>query len=96
MLDDFPNIKIAFSIGVDHKIKLDKTLADKGINIYIYGHIDKLPYEMKFFHWKKIGLSINSENLYKLQTLEDTLKDNGHLNEKNMTLKIDIEDNEDN
>lgn len=95
MLDDFQNIKIAYSIGIDHKIQFDKALADRGINVYMYDHTnDKLPYENEFFHWKKIGLGCNSEKSHKLQTLEDMLTDNGHLNEKNMILKIDIEGNE--
>ena len=45
-------------------------------------------------HWKKIGLgSENSKKPY-LKSLKEILIDNGHINEKNMLLKIDIEHNE--
>ena len=92
MLDDFENIKIAYSIGISYKIHFDKTLADKGIDIYMYDHtIDKLPYENIRFHWKKIGLGGKSSILNNIQTLHDMIKENGHTEEKNMILKIDIE-----
>ena len=92
MLNDFENIKIAYSIGIRDIIQFDKDLADKGIDVYMYDHtINKLPYENKYFHWKKIGIGGNSERKYNIQTLDDMLKNNRHKNEKNMILKIDIE-----
>ena len=91
MLDDFENIKIAYSIGIDGIIQFDKALADKGIDVYMYDHtIEKLPYENEKFHWKKIGIGGNSDRSTNIQTLTDMLKDNGHLNEKNMILKMDV------
>ena len=92
MLDDFKNIKIAYSIGIDGLIQFDKALADKGIDVYMYDHtIDKLPYENEKFHWKKIGIGGNNDRTSNIQTLTDMMKDNGHLNEKNIILKIDVE-----
>ena len=92
MLDDFEKIKIAYSIGINKIIQFDKALADKGIEIYMYDHtIDKLPYENDKFHWKKIGLGGNVDKTYNIQTLQDMIYKNGHLKEKNMILKIDIE-----
>ena len=93
--DDFENIKYAYSIGIFTLVQFDKALADRGIDVYMYDHtIDKLPYENDKFHWKKIGLGIGSTNDNNLKTLQEMLKDNGHLQEKNMILKIDIEYNE--
>jgi hypothetical protein len=95
ILDDFENIKIAYSIGIFTLVQFDKALADRGIDVYMYDHtIDKLPYENDKFHWKKIGLGANSTKENNLQTLEEMMKENGHLQEKNMILKIDIEYNE--
>ena len=95
MLDDFENIKFAYSIGIRDEVQFDKALADKDIDVYLYDHtINKLPYQNEKFHWKKIGLGGKNERSEKLQTLEDMMKENGHLNEKNMILKIDIEGNE--
>ena len=57
MLNDFDNIKIAYSIGIYNLVQFDQALADKGIDVYMYDHtINRLPYENDKFHWKKIGL----------------------------------------
>ena len=57
LLDDFENIKIAYSFGISTNIQFDKALADKGIDVFMYDHtINSLPYENPKFHWKKIGL----------------------------------------
>ena len=38
LLNDFNNIKIAYSFGIGRRIQFDKTLADKGIDVYMYDH----------------------------------------------------------
>ena len=92
ILDDFEDVKIAYSIGIRDIIQFDKALADRGIDVYMYDHtIDKLPYENNKFHWKKIGIGGISERSNNIQTLEEMMKENGHLKEKNMILKIDVE-----
>ena len=54
LLDDFENIKYAYSFGISDKIQFDKALADKGIDIYMYDHtINSLPYEILSFIGKK-------------------------------------------
>ena len=83
MLDDFESIKIAYSIGIDGKIQFDKALADKGIDVYMYDHtINKLPYQNDKFHWKKIGIGGNSQRTSNIQTLEEMIKENGHISKK--------------
>ena len=95
LLDDLTNIKIAYSIGISNIISFDKSLADNGIDIYMYDHtINHLPFEHNKFHWKKIGLASENKKTHNMKTLNELLKENGHLNEKNMILKIDIEHNE--
>ena len=95
ILNDFENIKIAYSIGIRDIIQFDKALADRGIDVYMYDHTNtKLPYENEKFHWKKIGLGGTEQRSSYIQTLEDMMKENGHLKENNMILKIDIEGNE--
>ena len=92
MLDDFENIKIAYSIGIYKLIQFDQALADKGIDVYMYDHtINNLPYENSRFHWKKIGIGGNSKRSNNIQTLEEMITENGHTDEKNMILKIDVE-----
>lgn len=92
LLDDFKNIKIAYSFGIEKNVIFDKALADKGIDIYMYDHTIKfLPYKNPKFHWKKIGLCGKNNNNPNMKTLEELIADNGHINEKDMILKIDIE-----
>ena len=92
LLNDFSNIKIAYSFGISTNIQFDKALADKGIDVYMYDHtINSLPYENPKFHWKKIGLCGKKTNSTELKTLEEMINENGHNNELNMILKMDIE-----
>ena len=95
LFDDFEDIKIAYSFGINKEISFDKYLANKGINVYMYDHtIDSIPSNDTKLHWKKIGLGTKNSNKKNLKSLEELLLDNGHINEKNMILKIDIEHNE--
>jgi len=92
MLNNFENIKLAYSIGISNSIEFDKVLAEKGIDVYMYDHtINRLPFKSGKFHWKKIGIGGNSQRSKNIQTLQDMLKENGHLHEKNMILKMDVE-----
>lgn len=91
-LNDFTNIKIAYSFGINTEISFEKELADKKIDIYMYDHsINELPFENSKFHWKKLGLCGAKSADQNMRTLYELLKENGHLEEDNMILKIDIE-----
>lgn len=92
LLDDFDNIKIAYSFGISNNIQFDKALADKGIDVFMYDHtINSLPYQNPKFHWKKLGLCGKKTFKTNLKNLENLIKENGHTNEENMILKMDIE-----
>lgn len=94
-LDDFKNIKIAYSFGISKEISFEKELADKNIDVFMYDHlINFLPFENSRFHWKKIGLEGINTNNTNLKTLPELLKENGHSEENNMILKLDIESHE--
>ena len=95
LLNDFKDIKIAYSFGISNEISFDKYLADKNIDIFMYDHtIEKLPFQNKRFHWKKIGLTDKFGKEDNKKTLYELIKENGHSNIKNMILKIDIEGEE--
>ena len=95
ILDDLTNIKIAYSFGISNIISFDKFLAEKGIDVYMYDHtINNLVFENPKFHWKKIGITTEFEKKKGMKTLKELLIENGHINEENMILKIDIEDME--
>jgi hypothetical protein len=96
ILNDFKNIRIAYSFGISKAIQFDKGLADRNIDVYMYDHtINKLPYNNPKFHWEKIGIcGKNKTKSNNLKTLEELMLKNGHSSERNMILKIDIEGNE--
>ena len=48
-------------------------------------------YYQKKLHFFKIGITGSNEHPSNMKTLEEILRDNGHLNEKNMILKMDAE-----
>ena len=61
----------------------------------MYDHtIEKLPFTNLKFHWKKIGLTGKKIINNNLKTLNELLEENGHINETNMILKMDIEGSE--
>lgn len=95
LIDNFDNIKVAYSLGISNEISFDKALADRNIDIFMYDHtITKLPYENPRFHWKKIGLTGKKDSNKNLKTLEEVIIENNHLYETNMILKLDIESQE--
>ena len=86
LLDDFKDIKIAYSFGISNIISFDKDLADKGIDIYMYDHtINNLPFNHQKFHWKKLGITSESKKMENMKTLKEFLIENEHLKENNMT-----------
>ena len=92
LLDDFENIKIAYSFGIEADVYFDKDLADRGIDVYMYDHtINNLPFDNPKFHWKKIGVGGKNDTNENIKTLEELIIENGHSSEKNMILKMDIE-----
>jgi len=92
LLDDFENIKIAYSFGISRNIQFDKSLADKGIDVYMYDHtINSLPFQNTKFHWNKVGICGKNKNITNMKSIEQLLKENGHSHENNMILKMDIE-----
>jgi hypothetical protein len=95
LLNDFKDIRIAYSFGISKLIQFDQGLAERGIDVYMYDHIiNSLPYYNPKFHWEKIGISGKKNENNTLKTLEHLLEKNGHRSEKNMILKIDVENSE--
>ena len=92
LLDDFKDIKIAYSFGISTMVHFDQSLTDRGIDVYMYDHtINELPYNNPKFHWSKIGIAGKNEINQELKSLEELMLINGHSLEKNMILKIDVE-----
>ena len=92
LLDDLQNVKIAYSLGISKKIQFDEELAKRGIDVYMYDHtINSLPSQNEKYHWKKIGICGKRTKNSQLKTLDDLIIENGHIYEKNMILKMDVE-----
>lgn len=93
MLDDFDGIKNAYSGGISTDVSWDEDMAERGIDIFQYDHtIEQLPKEHPKFHWFKTGLigSYSPEHP-EFKTLPRLIKQNGHEDDHNMILKMDIE-----
>jgi hypothetical protein len=58
----------------------------------MYDHtIDNIAYNNPKFHFHKIGITGKNKKDPMLKSLEEILKENGHSNEKDMILKVDVE-----
>ena len=93
MLDDLASCRVAYSFGISDDVSWDKSMAELGMDVYMYDHtIDGLPEENPHFHWHKTGLAGSYDgSMTELETLPRLLEANGHVGERNMILKMDIE-----
>ena len=92
LLNDFENIKIAYSFGIGNELSFEKELADKNIDVFMFDHtIEALPFTNPKFHWNKIGITYKKGENNNTKTLNEILEGNGHTKEKDMILKLDIE-----
>lgn len=92
MLNDFSAGRCAYSYGINNDVSWDNDIAERGYNIYMYDHtIDSLPYDRDEFHFYKQGIAGKVEGVHRFTTLEQCIKNNGHINSRNMILKMDVE-----
>ena len=96
MVDNFSQkgggSNIAYSFGISTEISWDADMAKRGYDIFMYDMtIDKLPYENEKFHFFKEGIGGVKDEEKLLDTLENFLKRNGHENNSDMILKMDVE-----
>ena len=91
MARDLGESKYGYSIGVGPQIKWDEEMAQFGLSIYQYDHtVEGLPTEHENFTYHKLGIAAQN-TLPDLITLNEMLKRNGHSNQENLILKIDVE-----
>lgn len=93
MLDDFEGKRVAYSFGIADDVSWDLDMAKRGLDVYMYDHtISQLPQTHPKFHYFQIGLgNENEKNDPHKKTLAQLMKENGHMDEYGMILKIDIE-----
>jgi hypothetical protein len=90
MLDRLSKEQIAYSFGISDDVSWDMDMANRGIDVYMYDHtINSLSEQHGKFHFQKIGISDkDSENVLSMETI---LAQNGHQNNNNLLLKMDVE-----
>lgn len=95
IVDNYPHQtgKVLYAFGVGGDVSFEYEMAEKGWEIYLYDHtVTRLPQWHPSFHYKKRGLIGCSENAKpEFATLVELLSENGHNQEQNMLLKMDIE-----
>lgn len=93
MLDDFASKdKIAYSFGISDDVSWDKDMVKRGFSVFQYDHtIDALPENNNSFFFNKKGVADSYEKKDDLEPLENFIKANGHVEKKNMILKMDVE-----
>ena len=92
MLEDFLDGNIAYSFGISNEISWDEDIASHGYEVFMYDHtISNLPRESEKLHWFPIGIIGKNKDNTNLMSLDEILKKNGHAEENNMILKMDVE-----
>lgn len=93
MLDQFSDkqIEAAYSFGIGGNVSWDESMAQRGIDIFMYDHsISMPPRQNERFHFFELGLTGHHRGK-NLRTLASIIADNGHASSTNLILKMDIE-----
>lgn len=91
MLDEFKPGMAAYSFGICDDVSWDKSMAERGIECFMYDHtIDELPEEHELFHWSKEGIC-GDVPVEHCRTLADFITANGHEERNDLILKMDVE-----
>ena len=95
MVNDFANVKHAYSCGISQDVTWDVVMAGHGMDIFMYDHTIKevpLPKTLPQFHFFPTGITgTYSADKPELKTLPQLIRQNGHEQDYNMILKMDIE-----
>lgn len=92
MLDDFHAGGVAYSFGIGDDVSWDRDMASRGYDVFMYDHtIDGLPEKNPRFHYFREGIGDGSGENEKLKTLEEYITRNGHEEQRDMILKMDVE-----
>lgn len=94
IIKDVPrNGKILYAFGVGSDVTFEYQLAVDGYEVFLYDHTVKcLPQNHDNFHFFKRGLIGKKDSSQPLLfEIEDLLRENGHTQEEEMLLKVDIE-----
>lgn len=92
LADDFaPDMRV-YSFGIANDVSLEKSLANRGMKIFMYDHtIHQLPEEHENFCFRKLGISHIDEPQNRKMSLEAILSMNHDLENDRLILKMDVE-----
>ncbi len=92
MVDNICEGDTCYSFGINDDVSWDHFFANLGCEIYMYDHtIKTLPYENDKFHWHPIGIGSREGLSGPLKTMEEILIQNGHIENEDIILKMDVE-----
>ena len=92
MVDRFEGISAAYSLGINDDVSWDLQVAALGIPIFQYDHtIEKLPQQHPLFHWEAKCIGGHADAVNNVETLETLIERNGHVGNRDLLLKCDIE-----
>ena len=85
--------KILYAMGVGGDVSFEEDMANRGFQAFMYDHtVDDTPSHHDNFHFFKKGLiGHHDDKQPELLTLEEMLNANGHMEEKDIFFKCDIE-----
>ena len=93
MADDMPG-GIAYSFGISYDPSWDLDMCKRGYEVFMYDHTVDCPLggdgNLEHMHFSKRGIA-NRVQTDELCTLKYFINENGHENEDNLILKMDVE-----
>ena len=93
MVDNFHASEgIAYSFGISDDVSWDLDMANRDYEIFQYDMtINSLPQDNEHFHFFSEGIGAVKDAEKSLDTLENFVSRNGHLDKQDMVLKMDVE-----
>ena len=92
MLDDIQNGTIAYSFGISNDVSWDKDIVDRGGKVFCFDpSINELPEDYSGLFFSKIGITGKDNVPKRLYSMKTILEKNGHEEQSDMILKMDVE-----
>jgi len=94
MIDDFRSAPICYSLGIGGDVSWDLDMASRNATVFQYDHtIERVPATHPEFRFFRLGIGDNELD-GRMTSLSAAVASNGHQAQRDMILKMDIEDSE--